>query len=123
MIWRGARGGHVGAGWAGGISALLVLSALLSPQYAAWLAPATGVAWVEGDRRIAVLTALAVFMTNLVWKSFNPLIHHATGPLVTLLARNVLLVVLALDAARLIMSAPAAVEPGGNLPAPNVHGA
>ncbi len=32
MIWRGARSGHVGAGWAGGISSLLVLSALLSPQ-------------------------------------------------------------------------------------------
>jgi hypothetical protein len=35
MIWRGGRTRHLGAGWAGGISALLVLSALLSPQYAA----------------------------------------------------------------------------------------
>jgi hypothetical protein len=111
MIWRGARSGHVGAGWAGGISALLVLSALLSPQYAAWLAPASGVAWVEGDRRIAFQTALAVFMTNLVWKAFNPLIHGAMNPLVILLARNVLLAVLALDAARLILSAPPAREP------------
>jgi hypothetical protein len=115
MIWRGARSGHVGAGWAGGISSLLVLSALLSPQYAAWLAPASGVAWVEGDRRVAVLTALAVFMTNLVWKSFNPLIHGAMNPLVILLARNVLLAVLAVDAARLVMSAPRASGPGENL--------
>jgi hypothetical protein len=45
------------------------------------------------------------------------------GPLVTLLARNVLLAVLALDAARLIMSAPPALEPGGSLLAPKVHGA
>jgi hypothetical protein len=123
MIWRGARSGHVGAGWAGGISSLLVLSALLSPQYAAWLAPASGVAWVEGDRRVAIQTALAVFMTNLVWKAFNPLIHHAMNPLVILLARNVLLVVLAIDAARLVMSAPPVSEPDENLVTSNAHGA
>ena len=123
MIWRGARSGHVGAGWAGGISWLLVLSALLSPQYSAWLAPASGVAWVEGDRRVAIQTALAVFMTNLVWKSFNPLIHHAMNPLVILLARNVLLVVLAIDAAWLVMSAPAVSERDENLVTSNAHGA
>ena len=105
MIWRGGRTGHLGAGWAGGLSSLLVLSALLSPQYSVWIAPAAGVAWVEGDRRIAVLIGLAVFLTNLVWKSFNPLVHGAMVPLATLLARNVLLVVLALDSARVVASA------------------
>jgi hypothetical protein len=105
MIWRGGRTGHLGAGWAGGLSSLLVLSALLSPQYSAWLAPACGIAWVEGNKRIAVLIGLAVFLTNLVWKSFNPLVHGAMVPLATLLARNVLLVVLALDAARVVASA------------------
>jgi hypothetical protein len=83
-----------------------VLSALLSPQFAAWLAPAAGVAWVEGDKRVAVLTALAVFLTNLVWKSFNPLIHGAMGPVVMLLARNLLLALIALDAARLVAARP-----------------
>ena len=67
MIWRGARTRHLGAGWAGGISVLLFMSALLSAQYSAWLAPASGVAWVEKDRRTAVLTGLAVFVTNLVF--------------------------------------------------------
>ena len=111
MIWRGGRTGHLGAGWAGGLSSLLVLSALLSPQYSAWLAPASGVAWVEGDKRIAVLTGLAVFLTNLVWKSFNPLVHGAMVPLATLLARNVLLVVLALVAARVVASASLTLKP------------
>jgi hypothetical protein len=105
MVWRGARTSHLGAGWAGGISSLLVLSALLSPQFAAWLAPAAGVAWVEGDKRVALLTGLAVFLTNLVWKSFNPLVHGEMGPLVMLLARNLLLALLALDAARLVTRA------------------
>ena len=111
MVWRGGRTRRIGAGWAGGISSLLVLSALLSPQYAAWLAPATGVAWVEGDKRIAVVTGLAVFLTNLVWKSFNPLVHGAMGPLAMLLARNVLLAGLALGAARLLASAPLTPAP------------
>jgi len=111
MIWRGARTGHLGAGWAGGLSSLLVMSALLSPQYSAWLAPACGIAWVEGNKRIAVLIGLAVFLTNLVWKSFNPLVHGAMVPLATLLARNVLLVVLALVAARVVASASLTLKP------------
>ena len=109
-VWRGARTGHLGAGWSGGISALLVMSALLSPQFAAWLAPACGVAWVEGDRRVAVMTGLAVFLTNLVWKSFNPLVHGDMGSLAMLLARNLLLAVLALDAIRLLAQAPVTAE-------------
>jgi hypothetical protein len=31
------------------------LSALLSPQYAAWLAPGCAIAWAQRDRRLAVL--------------------------------------------------------------------
>ena len=101
-IWRGGRTGRVGAGWAGGISALLAMSALLSPQFVAWLAPGCAVAWVQGNRRVAALTALAILLTNLVWKSFNPLVHGATSPLVMLVARNALLFVVALDAARVL---------------------
>ena len=106
MIWRGARTGHLGAGWAGGISVLLFTSALLSAQYSAWLAPASGVAWVEKDRRTAVLTGLVVFLTNLVFKSFHPLIHGSPRALTIVLARNLLLAVLAFHAARLLTRAP-----------------
>jgi hypothetical protein len=111
MIWRGARTGHLGAGWAGGISALLVFSALLSPQFACWLAPAAGIAWSERDTRAAVLTTLVVFLTNLEYKSFNPLLHGAISALAMVLARNLLLAVLALDAARLVVRAPHTAEP------------
>lgn len=106
MIWRGARTGHLGAGWAGGISALLFMSALLSPQFAIWLAPASGIAWVEKDRRISVLTGLAVFLTNLVFKSFSPLLHGAPRALMLVHARNLLLAFLVFDAARLLIRAP-----------------
>jgi hypothetical protein len=110
MIWRGARTSHLGAGWAGGISSLLVFSALLSPQFGCWLAPAAGIAWSEGDTRAAVLTTLVVFLTNLEYKSFNPLLHGAVSALAMVLARNLLLAVLALDAARLVVRAPLAAE-------------
>jgi hypothetical protein len=102
LIWRGARTGHVGAGWAGGISALLACSALLSPQFACWIAPAAGAAWAERDTRIAVLTALVVFGSNLVFKSFVPLLRAEPGALALLAVRNVLLVVLAVAASRVV---------------------
>ena len=94
------------AGWTGGITSLLALSALLSPQFASWLAPASGVAWAEGDKRIAVLTGLEVFLTNLVFKSFNPLLRGAVRPLVTLHARNLFFIVVALYVARFLARAP-----------------
>jgi len=106
MTWRGARTGHLGAGWAGGISALLALSALLSPQFACWFAPAAGVALAEGDTRLAIMTAAAVFLTNLEFKSFVPLLRGDPGALALVLMRNLLLVLLAIDAARLLARAP-----------------
>jgi hypothetical protein len=106
MTWRGARTGHLGAGWAGGLSALLALSALLSPQFACWFAPAAGVALVEGDTRLAIMTAGAVFLTNLEFKSFVPLLRGDPGALALVLIRNVLLVILAIDAAQLLARAP-----------------
>jgi hypothetical protein len=106
LIWRGARTGRLGAGWIGGIAALLTLSAVLSPQYAAWLAPGCAIAWAQRDRRLSILAAVAIFLTNLVWKSFSPLVRGAQGPLAMLLARNALLLVIAVVAARLLISKP-----------------
>ena len=105
MVWRGARTGHVGAGWAGGLSALLALSALLSPQFAVWLAPAAGVAWVEGDIRVAVMTTLIVFFTNLEFKAFAPLMRGEMRALLLVLARNLMLVLFAIDTARFLARA------------------
>ena len=110
MIWRGARTRHLGAGWAGGLSALLFMSALLSPQFSAWLAPAGGIAWAEKDRRTSVLTGLAVFVTNLVFKSFSPLLHGAPRALMLVHARILLLALLAFDAARRLARAPLTMD-------------
>jgi hypothetical protein len=81
------------------------MSALLSAQFAAWIAPAAGIAWAEKDRRTAVLTGLAVFLTNLVYKSFHPLLQGQTRALLTLLLRNAFLIGFAIYAGRLLASA------------------
>ena len=103
MIWRGARSDRLGTGWAGGIGALLVMSALLSAQYCVWLAPAAGMAWTERDRRIAVSTGIAVFLTNLVYKDFNALLHGVPRAIALVNGRNLFLIVLTLMAARLLV--------------------
>jgi hypothetical protein len=106
MVWRGARSGHLGAGWAGGVAALLTLSALLSPQFVSWLAPAAGVAWAEGDAGVALMAALLVFATNLEFKSFAPLLRGEVRAFAALEARNMLLVLFAIGTARLVSHAP-----------------
>jgi hypothetical protein len=106
MIWRGARTGRVGAGWAGGLSVLLATSALLSPQFLAWMAPASGVAWAEKDRRTSVLVGLAVFVTNLEFKSFGPLLRGAPRALLIVHSRNLLLAFIAFDVARRLARTP-----------------
>ena len=59
----------------------------------------------EGSTDFAVLTGIAVFLTNLAFKSFVPLLHGAPSALTIVLARNLLLAVLAVDAVRLLRRA------------------
>jgi len=118
MIWRGARTRHLGAGWAGGLSWLLACSALLSPQFAAWLCPAAGVAWADGDASIAALTAIGVFLTNLEYKAFGPLLRGAPHALALVTARNVELIIMAIVAAWLIARAPLATGASSPPPSP-----
>ena len=93
--WRGARLNRVGAGWLASVSSLLVLSALLSPQYVIWLAPAAAVAWVEGDKRLTVLTASAILLTQIFWSFYGRVIDSELPAMLTVVVRNGLLIALA----------------------------
>ena len=75
--WRGARLDRVGAGWLASVSALLLLSALLSAQYVIWLAPAAGIAWAQGEKRLALLTAVAIVLTQLLWSYYGAVLDGA----------------------------------------------
>jgi hypothetical protein len=109
-IWQGARRDRIGAGWLAGVSALLACSALLSAQFAGWLVPGAAIAWAEGDRRLARWAAAAVLLTGIFWKWYWAVLQHFTPILLLVVARNVVLIVLAVTAVR-SLAAPSAIEP------------
>ena len=57
-----------------------------------------------------MLTGLAVFLSNLVFKSFAPLLRGAPRALATVQVRNLLLICLAIIVARLVARARLAEE-------------
>ena len=85
------------------ITALLLTSTILSPQYMCWLVPFAAIATAYGARIIGLLTffivALSTFELNLV----KELIAGAAVPQSAVLVRNVLLVALCIvSSARLV---------------------
>jgi hypothetical protein len=96
--WRGARLNRVGVGWLASISALLLLSALLSAQYVIWLAPAAGIAWAQGEKRLAVLTAIAILLTQVFWSYYGAVLDGALPVLLVVVLRNIVLAVIAVGA-------------------------
>jgi hypothetical protein len=101
--WRGARLSRIAAGWLASISALLLLSALLSAQYVIWLAPAAGIAWAQGEKDLAVLTAIAILLTQMLWSCYGAVLDGALPALLLVVVRNVVLAAIAVIAiARLV---------------------
>jgi hypothetical protein len=96
--WRGARLDRAGAGWLAAVSSLLLLSALFSAQYVIWLAPAGAIAWVSGDRWLAVLTAIAILLTQILWMSYGGIMAGDLPAMLVIVARNAVLIVLAVCA-------------------------
>jgi hypothetical protein len=96
--WRGARMNRVAAGWLASVAALLLLSALLSAQYVIWLAPAAGIAWADGERRLAVLTAIAIAFTQMLWSDYGSVLGGELPALLIVVARNGVLLALAISA-------------------------
>ena len=111
-IWsssRGARLNRVGAGWLAAVTSLLLLSALLSAQYVIWLAPAAAIAWTDGDRRLLVLTAIAIALTQLLWSDYGSVLAGERFALLIVVVRNVVLIALAVSAIQQLASPPDAV--------------
>ena len=96
--WRGARMNRIGAGWLASVSALLLLSALLSAQFVIWLAPGAAIAWTDGHKRSAIMATLVVLATQLFYSFYMFVLHSRTPALLLVLLRNVVLVALAVSA-------------------------
>lgn len=88
--------------------AFVALGKVLSPQYMIWLAPFAALAWVWGERGVAVLCAGAIALTS-VWfpRAYVPLVQEQDWVIWTVALRNLLLVAaLGLLLARLATAAP-----------------
>jgi hypothetical protein len=101
--------------------AFVTLGKVFSPQYVIWLAPLAALAWVWGQRAVALLTGVAIVLTHVEFPSrYFDLINVKTDVVVIVAARNALLLaaLVALVAA-LARSppAPAAGVPGDRGPA------
>jgi hypothetical protein len=96
--WRGARRDRLGTGWLGAVAVLLLFSALFSTQYILWLVPAAAIAWSEGARASAWLTALTVLLTTVFWSVFPAVLGGRTPALILVVARNLVLLAVAVHA-------------------------
>ena len=105
--WRGARLNRIGAGWLASVSALLLLSALLSAQFVIWLAPAAAIAWAEGETRLGLLTALAVLLTQILWAFYGSVLSGELPALLVVVLRNAVLVTLTVSAIARLSARPA----------------
>jgi hypothetical protein len=80
-----------------GFAALLAFVALgkvLSPQYVIWLAPFAALAWVWGQRAVALLVGAAIVLTHVEFPSrYFDLINQRHDVIWIVAARNVLLLI------------------------------
>lgn len=106
LAWRGATDEkRWGTTWLASVTAVLVCAPVLSPQYMAWIAPATALTWVEGNRTPAVLAAGAMALTVLLMREYDALLAGGIWALTLVIMRNtVLLFTLIAAAAALIRS-------------------
>jgi hypothetical protein len=93
--------------------AFVTLGKVFSPQYVIWLAPFAALAWVWGQRAVALLTAAAIVLTHVEFPSrYFDLINVETDVVVIVAARNALLLAaLIVLAAALARSTPPSSAP------------
>ncbi len=95
IIALGARGGDARRLVLCGFAALLAfvsLGKVFSPQYVIWLAPFAALAWVWGERAVALLVATAIVLTHVEFPSrYFDLINEQPGVIWIVATRNVLL--------------------------------
>lgn len=88
------------------ICAFMICSPLLSPQYLIWLLPFAAVAWVTGERVLALLVMVASAATMMLTQSYGSLNRDELVGQLVLNCRNALLVGIALYAGFLIWRKP-----------------
>ncbi len=92
--------------------AFVTLGKVFSPQYVIWLAPFAALAWVWGERAVALLTAVAIVLTHVEFPSryFDLINVEPTVVWIVGVRNALLLVALGVLVARLVTQPPSASE-------------
>jgi hypothetical protein len=89
---RGRSARHMDLCGFAALLAFVTLGKVFSPQYVIWLAPFAALAWVWGQRAVALLVAAAIVLTHVEFPSrYFDLINVHTDVVVIVAARNALL--------------------------------
>jgi hypothetical protein len=115
LAWVGsADARNLGAVWLASVTTLLVFAPIISPQYMAWIAPATAIAWTEGNRRLAWLAAASALLTAVLMRAYGWLLEGSVAAVWLIILRNAALLLCAAIAARTVWRA----RRGAPAPAP-----
>jgi hypothetical protein len=87
-VYFGVRARRPGAAWIAGVGALILGSALISPQFFVWLLPGAAMAWVEGDQLSALAGAATMVLSTAVLTCYGPLVQGALYAQLLVIARN-----------------------------------
>jgi hypothetical protein len=113
IVWLAARwpdARHMVLCGFAALLAFVTLGKVFSPQYVIWLAPFAALAWVWGQRAIALLATAAIVLTHVEFPSrYFDLINAQTEVVVIVAARNVLLLV-----ALVLLAVRLAAEPNAS---------
>jgi hypothetical protein len=114
IVWLAARrpaARHMVLCGFAALLAFVTLGKVFSPQYVIWLAPFAALAWVWGQRAVAVLTTAAIVLTHVEFPSrYLDLINAQTDVVVIVAARNVLLLCALCVLAAALVRSPARVR-------------
>jgi len=93
MAWLAAATRSIGLGWLSSVLALLVFAPILSPQYIAWIIPATAIAFTDGHRLPALAAACTIPLTVILMMGYGGLLAGESWAVWLIVLRNVMLVI------------------------------
>ena len=91
--------GRVGIAWLAGVPTVLLLSALFSAQFIGWIVPGAAIAWSEDDHRPALLTGVAVLLTEVFMLWYGGVLRGTPVAVGLIVIRNIVLVAVVASAA------------------------
>jgi hypothetical protein len=87
-VYQGMVTQRLGASWIAAIGILLLGSALISPQFFAWLLPGAAIAWTHRDRAPALTVVITVMLSTAVLAVYRRLVEGDLAAEQLVIVRN-----------------------------------